>query len=141
MKKPAQLDAQARSRLVYALLFALVITLGLASRAKPVQPYLPQFINDYAGDTLWALMAFLGIGFLWPKLSTGWVAAFAFGFALLIEGSQLSRAPWLEALRHTRFGGLVLGYGFLWSDLVCYAAGVVIGAGLEWLLRHKKALP
>jgi hypothetical protein len=27
-----------------------------------------------------------------------------------------------------RVGGLVLGYGFLWSDLVCYAVG--IGAGV-----------
>jgi hypothetical protein len=34
-------------------------------------------------------------------------------------------------------GGLMLGFGFLWSDLLCYALGVV----LERLFRRKKALP
>ncbi len=131
---------QTRSRFVYALLILAVILLGLASRAKVVQPHLPQFIAEYAGDTLWALTAFLGLGFLWPKLSTGRVAGLAFGFALLIECSQLYHAPWIEALRHTRIGGLILGFGFLWSDLLCYAVGVACGGGLELLFRHKKAL-
>ncbi len=29
--------------------------------------------------------------------------------------------------RHTTLGGLILGFGFLWSDLVCYALGVELG--------------
>lgn len=132
-----------RSRFVYALLIPAVILLGLASRAQVVQPHLPQFIAGYAGDTLWALTAFLGFGFLWPQLSTERVAALAFGFAVLIECSQLYDAPWLNALRHTRLGSLVLGFGFLWSDLVCYAVGVAFGAGAEWLWslgkQHKSA--
>ncbi len=131
---------QTRSRFVYALLILAVILLGLASRAKASQSHLPQFISDYAGDTLWALMAFLGIGFLLPRLSTWRVAALAFGFAVLIECSQLYHAPWIEALRHTRIGELILGFGFLWSDVVCYAVGVACGGGLELLFRHKKAL-
>ena len=125
-------EPQARSRFVYALLIGAVIILGLASRTKSLQCYLPQFISEYAGDTLWALTAFLGIGFLLPQLSTWRVAALAFGFALVIELSQLYHAPWLDALRHTRLGGLILGFGFLWSDLVCYALGVACGVGLEW---------
>ena len=125
-------EPQARSRFVYALLIGAVIILGLASRTKSLQFYLPQFISEYAGDTLWALTAFLGIGFLLPQLSTWRVAALAFGFALVIELSQLYHAPWLDALRHTRLGGLILGFGFLWSDLVCYALGVACGVGLEW---------
>jgi hypothetical protein len=31
--------------------------------------------------------------------------------------------------------GLMLGFGFLWSDLLCYALGA------ERLFRRKKALP
>ncbi len=122
----------ARSRFVYALLIALVIALGLASRAVFFQAYLPTFINEYAGDTLWALTAFLGFGFLFPQLATGRVAGLALSFAVLIEVSQLSHASWLEALRHTRLGGLVLGFGFLWSDLVCYAVGIALGAAAEY---------
>lgn len=131
---------QARSRVVYALLIAVVIALGVASRANATQPYLPHFISEYAGDTLWALAAFLGFGILFSKLSTWRVAALAFGFALLIELSQLYHVAWLEAIRHTRMGGLILGFGFLWSDLACYAVGVLVGAGLDLLITRKKAL-
>ncbi len=124
--------------MLYALLIPLIISLGLASRSKQIS--LPQFIADYAGDTLWALLVFLLIGFLFPTLSTRRVAILAALFSLLIELSQLYHAPWIEAIRHTRLGGLVLGYGFLWSDLACYAVGVACGAGTELLIRHRKTI-
>lgn len=127
-----------RSRAVYALFLAVVIALGLASRTKAAQSNLPPFVSEYAGDTLWALAAFFGLRFLFPKLPTWHIAAFAFGFALLIELSQLYQADWLNALRHTRLGGLILGFGFLWSDLLCYAVGVACGIGLDWLIQARK---
>jgi len=34
-------------------------------------------------------------------------------------------------VRGTLPGRLVLGAGFLWSDLVCYTAGVLLGLGLS----------
>jgi hypothetical protein len=120
-----------RSRFIYALIIAAVITLGLASRTQLLKSSLPLFVSAYAGDTFYALMVFFGFGFLWPKLSTWRVAALAFGFSLFIELSQLYHAPWMDALRRTRIGGLVLGFGFLWSDLLCYAAGVAVGVMLE----------
>ncbi|MBS1811731.1 MAG: DUF2809 domain-containing protein [Acidobacteria bacterium] len=128
-----------RPRLRYALFIAVVIALGLASRTKSFQPYLPDFISEYAGDTLWALTAFLGFGFLFPRLSTWRVAALAFGFAVCIELSQLYHAPWIDAIRQTRLGGLALGFGFLWSDLACYVVGSLSGIGLEYLLDLVKA--
>jgi Protein of unknown function (DUF2809) len=124
--------------MLYALLMPLIISLGLASRSKQIP--LPQFIADYAGDALWALLVFLLIGFLFPSLSTLRVAILAATFSLLIELSQLYHAPWIEAIRHTRLGGLVLGYVFLWSDLACYAAGVACGAGTELLIRNHKTI-
>ncbi len=129
-----------RSRLVYALLIAVVMALGLASRDHSFQTHFPQFISEYAGDILWALLAFLGFGFLWPKLSPWRVAALALSFAVLIECSQLYHAPWIEALRHTRLGGLILGFGFLWSDLLCYAGGVAGGVGLELISRRPERI-
>jgi uncharacterized SAM-binding protein YcdF (DUF218 family) len=134
-------ETAGRSRPLSALLIAVVIALGLSSRAKPAQSFLPSVISEYAGDTLYALLVFLGLGFLFPKLSTWRAAALAFGISVLIEGNQLYHAPWLDALRQTRLGGLVLGFGFLWSDLLCYAVGVTMGAVLERLFRRKKALP
>jgi hypothetical protein len=34
-----------------------------------------------------------------------------------------------------KLGGLLLGYGFLWSDLICYGAGISAGFLLESCLR------
>ena len=48
-----------------------------------------------------------------------------------IEGSQLCHAPWIDTIRHTRLGALVLGYGFLWSDIICYTVGAALCGGLE----------
>jgi hypothetical protein len=29
-------------------------------------------------------------------------------------------------------GGLVLGFGFLWTDVVCYTARILIGVGFDY---------
>jgi hypothetical protein len=60
------------------------------------------------------------------------VGLLAISFAAGIEASQLYHAPWLDAIRRTTLGGLALGYGFLWSDLACYAVGVGLGAIIEY---------
>ena len=52
-------------------------------------------------------------------------------FCFAIEFSQLYKAPWINDLRHTLFGKLVLGAGFLWTDLLCYVVGVTIGMVIE----------
>lgn len=120
-----------RSRWRLAFLIVATIALGLASRVW--RKHLPPMVGDYAGDTLYALMLFWMAGFLFPSLSTRRVIARAFMVCVLIEVSQLYQADWINAIRHTRVGGLVLGFGFLWSDLICYAAGVALGGTLEWL--------
>jgi Protein of unknown function (DUF2809) len=119
-----------RSRPIYALLVAFVIVLGLASRIRVA----PHFVHEYVGDALYALMIFLGLGGLFPKFSSLKIAALALGFCCLIEISQLYHAPWIDAIRNMRFGGLVLGFGFLWSDLVCYFVGVSFGFLAERLV-------
>jgi len=121
-----------RSRVTYFIMILIVIGLGLASRRY--SEVLPDFISRYAGDTLWALMVFLVIGFLFPSLSTWKVAAIALLFSLLIETSQLYHAPWLEEIRRYRLAALILGRSFLWSDLVCYSVEVTLGILLEKLI-------
>lgn len=82
----------------------------------------------YAGDTLWALMVFLGLGFLFPAARTPVLAGAALGIAFAVEFSQLCEADWLNRIRATRLGALVLGKGWVATDLLCYAVGVGIGA-------------
>jgi len=116
-----------RNRIYQSGYVILTVALGLFSRSG----YLPDFLYGYLGDALYALMFFFIIGFVFPKFSTIKVALIALSFCLAIEISQLYHAEWIDTIRHTRIGGLVLGFGFLWSDLLSYTFGVIAGALLE----------
>lgn len=116
-----------------------VIGLGLASRSQ-ILP-LPLFVREYAGDALYAVAAYLTLAFLAPRLSVEKTALLAGVFCFAVEISQLYHAPWIDAIRHWKPGGLVLGFGFLWSDLICYVAGVTLAALAEMtLVKTKEAL-
>ncbi len=121
-----------RSRLVTAALLLLTIALGLASRR--FAPALPHFIAAYAGDALWAAMVFWIAAFVRPRANTRTLAAVALGVSFAVELSQLYQARWVNEIRDTRLGALALGHGFLWSDLVCYAAGVAAAAAVDLVL-------
>jgi hypothetical protein len=121
--------AAPRSRVVSGAMLMLVIAAGLGSRI--LGHHLPPFVAVYAGDTLYATMVFVGLGILAPRASTARLAATALAVSCAIEISQLYHAPWIDAIRRTSPGALVLGHGFLWSDLACYVAGVALGAGVE----------
>lgn len=135
MRKENELKFNERSRLINAIAFFIVILLGLSSRNY--SNMMPKWIGDYAGDTLWALMVFLGMGFLFKKWSALRVGLTALLFSFAIEASQLYHAPWIDGIRKTRLGALVLGFGFLWSDLACYTAGILIGMLFERLIIEK----
>jgi len=60
-------------------------------------------------------------------------------FCYFIEVSQLYHSIWIDIIRDTRIGGLILGRGFLWSDLISYSIGVALGAKLERLIFYQKA--
>jgi glycopeptide antibiotics resistance protein len=110
-------------------LLVITIATGLASRHFP--GILPHWVQLYLGDTFWALMVFLWFGFLFKRKSTLWIAIAAILFSYGIEISQLYHASWIDALRTNPLGGLILGFGFLWSDLVCYTIGVGFGYVME----------
>ncbi|EEK73024.1 hypothetical protein bcere0007_23380 [Bacillus mycoides] len=124
-----------RNRLLYAVFTIVVIILGLSSRKFAFA--LPDLLNEYLGDALWALMIFTGFGFLFPKIEMKKLAFISLIFCYGIEISQLYHAEWIDSIRATTLGGLVLGYGFLWSDLVAYTIGVGVGMLGEFMLLKK----
>ena len=126
-----------RSRFLYAIIIVIVILSGLASRH--LANLLPEWNKLYLGDALWALMVFFMVGWLFPRNSTVWVALGALVFSYTIEFSQLYHSVWIDTLRYSRLGGLILGYGFLWSDLVCYTAGIAVGLLLEMFVLKNRA--
>lgn len=109
-------------RICYLILWIFIVALGLCSRS--FGGYLPTFVAEYAGDTLWAAMVYFGISFLFPSARLSRKALAALLFSYCIEISQLYQADWVNAIRGTTLGALVLGHGFLWSDMVCYTIGI-----------------
>lgn len=114
-----------RNRSIYSILTVTTMILGLSTRYFRV--YLPKWTNLYLGDALWALMIFFLFAMLFKNRKATFIMVLAILFSFGIEISQLYHSPWIDTLRTTRLGGLVLGYGFLWSDLVSYCAGISIG--------------
>ncbi len=123
-----------RNRFVYFGLILLTIACGLASRTSII----PNLIYPYLGDALYATMSFFIFGWLLQKQKTLTIALTALVFCFLIETAQLIQADWLIAIRTSRVGALVLGSGFLWSDLVAYVFGVMLGAMVEILFIKKE---
>lgn len=127
-----------RKRILYFILIITVMILGIASRKYG--EYLSEVISKYSGDILWALMVYLGFGFLLSKTSIKYIALISLILSFGIEISQLYNSAWINTIRETTIGALVLGHGFLFSDLLCYTIGVLIGLTFEYfynLIRAK----
>lgn len=123
-----------RKRTFYLIAMIIVMLLGLASRSYAER--LPTFWADHAGDALWAAMVYLLIRMLLPAYRTWTCALAALLFSFGIEFSQLYRVEWLDALRSTTLGALVLGRGFLAVDLIRYAVGIVVGWSMDTGVLH-----
>ena len=117
-----------KSRITYFIAICIVVALGFASRQFSIIPF-------FTGDVLWALMIFLIFRFLFINITAKSLVLLSLSFCFLIEISQLYQAEWINNIRHTTLGGLILGQGFLWSDIIAYTAGVIIGALFENVLR------
>ena len=124
-------SARNRNRASYAVAVVITIAAGLASRHFP--QFLPACLGKYPGDTLWALMVFLGLGILFRQASSLRLGFGALVFSFAIETLKLYQPPWLENIRQTLPGQLVLGRGFFWQDFVAYTIGVLMGLVAEWL--------
>lgn len=116
-------------RWIYLAVAFVIILAGLASRRYG--DLLPGFIAEYSGDTLWAAMVYFGLRFLAPSVSLLKAAAISLLFSFCIEISQLYQADWANTVRNTTLGALIFGHGFLWSDMICYTAGVVLSAAVD----------
>lgn len=117
-----------RRRVHYLGLIFFTIIIGLFSRTK----YLPYPDFMWVGDVFYGLLIFFIIGFLYPNLTKLVVGLTAFTICCLIECSQLYQAEWIILVRETKMGSLILGHGFLWSDIFAYLGGVLLGIWIEW---------
>ena len=127
-----------KRRLIYFLLLIFCIWLAFATRLHAT--WFPAFIATYGGDTIWAgqFLFFLRIIFIHTSLAR--LAFLNFSLGVLVEISQLYDAAWIDSIRSTVVGEALLGLGFLWSDIICYAVGTLV-AYFVCLLIEKLLFP
>ncbi|ACU04586.1 DUF2809 domain-containing protein [Pedobacter heparinus] len=113
------LNRNIRLRFRYVLLIVFVIVLGILSRKA-------SFIPLIIGDVLYAAMMFLCVKLLFIRVNFWIIALISLLICFLIELSQLYNAVWINDIRNTTLGALILGRGFLWSDIVAYTIGTII---------------
>ncbi|RQO31788.1 DUF2809 domain-containing protein [Taibaiella sp. KBW10] len=109
----------------YFIAVIVTVILGLWSRQL-------SFVPLWTGDLLYAVMCYLGFRFLFTGRSLTFSMTAALLFCFGIEFLQLWQHPVLLSLRHTLPGRLILGQGFLWTDLLAYTVGIVL---IYWLDR------
>jgi len=124
-----------KKRIIYLICFILIIPIGLSTRKYGAG--MPYVISAYGGDTLYATCWFFFLRLLLVKPPIWRIAAYTFIVCICIETLQLYQAPWMVRLRHTPPFGLILGYGFLWSDWLCYAVGTLLGWLISILIEKK----
>ena len=124
-----------RSRRALVGVAAVTIAIGLATRRFP-QAF-PAIVAEYGGDALWAMLVYWLLAIIGPRTSPTRLAAGALAISVADELSQLIHWHWLQVLRDTAFGALVLGQGFLWSDLACYAAGIALACAADAAVRRR----
>jgi Protein of unknown function (DUF2809) len=117
-------------RAIHLVLIAITIPLGLGSRIRGLP--MPGMVRTYGGDVLSATCIFFGIRYVAHQRNLLRCCAIGFIICVLIELQQLYTGKWLVQLRDDTFLGILLGHGFLWSDIACYAVGTAIGATISF---------
>ena len=115
-------------RICYLSGIAVLIALGLLSRRV-------KFVPAACGDALWAMMVYCCFRIVLIRKPLVISAAAALIASFAVEFSQMLTPDWLVKIRSTFLGHMLLGQGFLWSDLLAYTIGIAVIYGLTALIR------
>lgn len=113
-----------KTRIQYFSIIFSIIILGLLSRKFDCVPL-------FVGDILYAVMIYFLVRFFLPKCKPKVVLIISTLICYTIELMQLYQSNWIIEIRNTTLGRLVLGQGFLWSDLIAYSFGIIVCYILE----------
>lgn len=113
-----------KQRIKYGVIIVIIIIAGLLSRRIHGMPL-------WIGDTLYATTMYFMLRFVLLCKTVLFIAILSLLICFVIEFSQLWQTPWLNQLRSTLPGKLILGQGFLWEDLLAYTLGAALGALMD----------
>ncbi|MCC2314801.1 DUF2809 domain-containing protein [Cellulomonas xiejunii] len=127
---PPRAPRAARRRAPLAVAAVVVVLLGLTvSRGDDL-------LADLAGGALYAALVQLLVLLVVPTVRTGPAAATALGVCVAVELAQLTPVP-VAVVAAWPPAAYVLGSTFVATDLLAYAAGVVVVTAGDALLRHR----
>jgi len=129
--------SSARALPVSLLLIAGTVAAGLALRLLPLS--LPPPVTKHGGSLLWAAMIYWIVTALRPRWSPVSAALAAGAIAAGVECSQLLHWPPMDAFRLTPLGALLLGRVFAVTDLVAYAAAIIVTWQIDKRIRSQRA--
>ncbi|MGI0486332.1 DUF2809 domain-containing protein [Pantanalinema rosaneae CENA516] len=113
-----------RYRLILLISMIVIVPLGYFIRfSQATQAGLGDFFGSVAYEMFWILLVI----FLFPKFSIAKVAIAVCLATCAIEFLQLWTPPFLQAIRTTLPGRLVLGNTFSLSDFPAYFVGSLLG--------------
>ncbi|WP_297436913.1 DUF2809 domain-containing protein [uncultured Clostridium sp.] len=122
-----------KKRILYLFMTILVIVLGLISRQYLFNIDMPTYI----GDILWGAMVYFGFRFLFTKAKLRISFILALLYSYITEFSQIYQGEWINSIRNTTFGALILGYNFSVLDLIFYTVGIIIAVLFDILVLKK----
>jgi hypothetical protein len=118
------------NRLIY--LFILVIIIGLGLYSRDLTGRITEMID--VKDVAWAMMVYFLFRIVFPGGGFIKIIILSALFSLFIEVSQLFHAEWLDKIRETLLGQIILGSSFVWGDLWAYAVGIGIAVVIDILV-------
>ncbi|WP_273324764.1 ribosomal maturation YjgA family protein [Vallitalea guaymasensis] len=119
-----------KKKILYIITTIIIIILGLLSREIKGIPL-------FMGDIFWAMMVFFILAFIFFNKNSSFIFILSIIITYIIEITQLYHRPWIDNFRKTSIGHILLGQGFLWSDLAAYLAGIIIGYFIKKFIDNK----
>jgi len=119
-------------RLLYLIATGLLIGAGLLSRS-PGLGLLP-IVAKYAGSVIWGGMVYFAWAVVRPEQRRHRRTVIAAVIAVTVEFSQLLHTEWLDAVRRTTIGVLLIGRFFSWWDIAAYLIGITVAVMFDWMI-------
>ena len=125
-------------RIIYCLCGLIIVIAGVASRVFHSGFAL---IDHDLGEALYAALAYVLLGIVWPQLMPVPKALITLAAMVAIEAFQLTGVPARFAASENRVLNLlavVLGTTWNWRDLLGYAVGIAVVALLDYVFRLRQ---
>jgi hypothetical protein len=134
---PVQLPFRAYRGVLLSYL-GVITLIGLGAKFYPGPGR--RWLNDTFGGTPYEIFWILLIAIIFPRAKAIYIAIGVLIATCSLEFLQLWQPAWLQTIRGTLLGRLILGNTFSWSDFPYYFIGCALGwLWLQWLERYQHA--